>query len=87
MKIFHECYTVMRIDEIKRKSPLFVRVADGIAEQWIDGSSLCLTSFFPKQALVLTCLQYKSFGNNVGKGEIARNEQFLLIFSRCFLPV
>ena len=33
---------------------------------------------FPKQALVFTCLQYKSFENNVGKGEIARNEQFLL---------
>ena len=26
----------------------------------------------------LTCLQYKSFENSVGKGEIARNEQFLL---------
>ena len=41
---------------------------------------------FPKQALVFTCLQYKSFENTVGKGEIARNEQFLL-FPRCFLPV
>ena len=41
---------------------------------------------FPKQALVFTCLQYKSFENTVGKGEIARNEQFLL-FSQCFLPV
>ena len=25
------------------------------------------------------CLQYQSFGNTVGKGKIARNEQFLLI--------
>ena len=41
---------------------------------------------FPKQALVFTCLQYESFENTVGKGEIARNEQFLL-FPRCFLPV
>ena len=32
------------------------------------------------------CLQYKSFENTVGKGEIARNEQFLL-FPLCFLPV
>ena len=32
------------------------------------------------------CLQYKSFENTVGKGEIARNEQFL-IFPQCFLPV
>ena len=39
----------------------------------------------PKQALVLTCLQYKSFENTVGKGEFAHNKQFLL-FSQCFLP-
>ena len=32
-----------------------------------------------------TCLKYKSFENTVGKGEIARNEQFLL-FPQCFLP-
>ena len=37
---------------------------------------------FPKQALVFfTCLQYKSFENTVGKGEIARNKQFLLFHS------
>ena len=41
---------------------------------------------FPKQALVSTCLQYKPFENTAGKGEIARNEQFLL-FPQCFLPV
>ena len=39
---------------------------------------------FPTQALVFTCLQFKSFENTVGKGEIARNEQFLL-FPQCFL--
>ena len=33
---------------------------------------------FPKQALVFTCLQYKYFEITVGKGEIARDEQFLL---------
>ena len=27
---------------------------------------------YPKQALVFTCLQYKSFENIAGKGEIAR---------------
>ena len=32
-----------------------------------------------------TCLQYKSFESTVGKGEIARNEQFLL-FPQCFVP-
>ena len=40
---------------------------------------------FPKQALVFTCLQYKPLENTVGKGEIARIEQFLL-FPHCFLP-
>ena len=39
---------------------------------------------FPKEVLVSTCLQYKSFENTVGKGENARNEQFLL-FPQCFL--
>ena len=47
---------------------------------------------FPKQAVVFTCLQYKSFENTAGKGEIASNEQFLLfptVFSTLlenFLP-
>ena len=34
---------------------------------------------FPKRDLVFMCSQYKSFKNNVGKGEIACDEQFLLI--------
>ena len=38
-----------------------------------------------KQALVFTCLQYKSFENTVEKGEIALYEQFLL-FPQCFRP-
>ena len=41
---------------------------------------------FPKQALVFTCQHYKSFENTVGKGELARNEQFIL-FPQCFLKV
>ena len=41
---------------------------------------------FPKQALVFTCLEYKSFENTAGKEEIARNEQFLL-FPQCYLPI
>ena len=45
-----------------------------------------LTFPFPKQALVFMCLQYKSFENTVGKGEIARNKQFLL-FPQCFVPI
>ena len=39
---------------------------------------------FPKQSLVFTCLHYKSFESTVGKGEIARYEQFLL-FPQCSL--
>ena len=39
-----------------------------------------------KQALVFKCLQYKSFENIAGKGEIAGNKQFLL-FQQCFLPL
>ena len=39
-----------------------------------------------QQALVFTCLQYKSLENPPGKGEIARDEQFLL-FPQCFLPI
>ena len=41
---------------------------------------------FPKQALVFTCLQCKSFENTAGKGEIACYEQFLL-FPQSFLSV
>ena len=41
---------------------------------------------FPNKPFVFTREQYKSLENTVGKGEIARNEQFLL-FPQCFLPV
>ena len=41
---------------------------------------------FPKQALLFTCLLYRSFENIVVKGEIAHNEQFLH-FPKCFLPI
>ena len=49
------------------------------------GKEFNLIKSFPKQALVFTCLQYKSFENTVGKGEIARYEQFLL-YPQCSLP-
>ena len=41
--------------------------------------------FYVSAVQVFTCLQYRSFENTVGAGEIARNEQFLL-FPQCFLP-
>ena len=40
---------------------------------------------FSQTSPLFTCLQDKSFENTVGKGEIARYEQFLL-FPQCFLP-
>ena len=40
---------------------------------------------FPNKPWILRGLQDKSFENTEGKGEIARNEQFLL-FPQCFLP-
>ena len=40
---------------------------------------------FPNQTLLFMCLQEMSFENTVGKGEIAHEEQFLLL-PKCFLP-
>ena len=50
-------------------------------------ASLCMMYLFnpfPNKPWFLWCLQYKSFENTAGKGEIARDEQFLL-FPKCFL--
>ena len=41
---------------------------------------------FPKQTMAFTCLQYRSFENTAGKGEIASIEQCLLL-PQCFLPI
>ena len=41
---------------------------------------------FPKQALVFTCLQYKTFENTAGKGEIARYSVFYP-FGRIFCHI
>ena len=41
---------------------------------------------FPTQALIFTCLLYKSFEKTMGKREIAHNKQFLTTnfsFSQC----
>ena len=50
-----------------------------------SGFNLDQSNCFPKQAPVFTCLQCRSLENTVGKGEIARNEQFL-VFPQRFLP-
>ena len=41
---------------------------------------------FPNRPCFITCLQYMSFENTVGKGEIAHNERFLL-FPQYFLTI
>ena len=46
---------------------------------FLFGKGLTLSQTIP----VFMCLQYKSFENTLGKGEIARHEQFLL-FPQCF---
>ena len=38
----------------------------------IVGKEETSLNLFPQQALVFTCLKYKSFENTLGKGEIAR---------------
>ena len=50
------------------------------------GIFCCFLTLSQDKSWFFTCLQFKSFENTVGKGEIARNEQFLL-FPQCFLPV
>ena len=50
----------------------------------LDISEICCLSF--PSALVSTGLQYEPLENTVGKGEIARYEQFLL-FPQCFVAV
>ena len=62
-----------------------ISVLDGVQKTFC-GKRKVLYQPFPKQTLVFMCLQYKSFKNPVGKGEIACYDQFLL-FPQCFLPV
>ena len=75
------------ISQIKHRSALCVAFFQDLIRFSCPLSFVLLFTYpFAKQALVFTCLQYKSFENTVGKGEIARNEQFLLI-PQCFLPI
>ena len=65
---------------IKRKISPHCFQREKLSTDYIPSLTLSQTS------LGFTFLQYKSFENAVGKGEIARNEQFLL-FPLCFLPL
>ena len=59
-----------------------------ISQKPVHLSMLSGNSFnpFPHNDTFLMPLGNKPFENTVGKGEIARNEQFLL-FPQCFLPI
>ena len=53
------------------------------SSQKTSKTSMITNQPFPKQALVFTCLQYKSIENTMRKGEIARNgSPFLNVFYR-----
>ena len=46
-----------------------------------------IVQHYTEQALVFTCLQYKSFENTVGKGEIAGNQHFVFLPHNVFYPI
>ena len=66
-------------------SPIPILFSKGFFQTVIKGCDW-MDQSFPKQALVFTSLQYKSFENTVGKGEIACKKQCLLL-PQCFLPI
>ena len=51
----------------------------------LESPAVALVSCIKTLSQTSPDLQYMSFKNTVEKGEIARNEQFLL-FPQCFLP-
>ena len=61
------------------KTAKMVLIIFSVFQQFYSWPPLCIYQPFPKQSLVFTCLQYKSFENTMGKEEIAHNEQFLLL--------
>ena len=65
------CKTVTKKNWLQIKQKMSLKTTDGI-----------ISIPFSNKPWFLTWLQYKSFENTVGKGEIARNEPFL-IFPKC----
>ena len=65
------------LKELSSSEKYFKVIHDNIRETCFEGKKRGFNSF-PNKNLVFTCLLYKSFENTVGKGEIARHEQFLL---------
>ena len=63
---------------------IFYRYQRSTNFDWLDcmaNQKLCcflmLLNPVPNKPVLFTCVQHKSFKNTVGKGEIARDEQFL----------
>ena len=65
-------------------SPFLIMLSTAIFLRVVKTWDCALT--LSQTSLVFMCLPYKSFEHTVGKGEIARDEQFLL-FLQCFLSV
>ena len=76
---------IHKIDFVKQLNHEVFWSFDNYRKKYQQQKKILTKVSFPKQALVFTGLQYKSFENNVGKGEIAHNKQFLL-FPPCFRP-
>ena len=82
------CYELYQLNDIVYKTHIVGKVCleKNACFSVCQGNPIQCHEPFPKQALVIKCLQYKSSANTERKREIARNEQFLL-FSQCFLLV
>ena len=65
---------------------LFLLMNAPEAMQSIDREPLFFVPNLQSKKSVQLCLQYMSYENTVGKGEIVCNEQFLL-FPQCFLTI
>ena len=83
---FHQIWNCcLQTISVEEKFAIWERAKFVVCHRFKWDMSKDLYEPFLKQALVFTCLLYRSFENTVGKREIARNEQFLL-FLQCSLP-
>ena len=80
-------FAIWKLFALKHTSLIYVKETREIFKlKCIFQNNLSAERFNPDLALIFTCLQYKSFENTAGKGEITYNKLFLL-FAQCFLPV
>ena len=90
--LFPQCFQKLSLSGSLKSQDCVVKVLKGNT-----GTEICLTLYhtipsfndldpFPNKPWFLRVCSTCLLKNNVGNGEIARNEQFLL-FPHCFLPV